>query len=227
MRRRDLVLSGLALAAFGAAEALRPRQRLTLLKGAEVKEAIPAQFADWEAENADLITPEQAGRLASSLYSELVSRNYYDTTTGAMVMLLAAYGDTQSDLLQLHRPESCYPAVGFALEMAQSVAFPLGGSAILPARRVIATLESRRENIVYWTRMGEELPRTGGEQREARLTNAVKGFVPDGILVRCSVLGETQESWKVLERFIPTMLHAVQPRFRPALIGTDLSRRIA
>lgn len=229
MRRRDLLLGALAVGALGGAEALRPRKRLLLLpKGGTIQGAIPEGFGDWQAQSAsDLVGPEQAGRLARSLYSETVSRVYTEAATGAAVMLLAAYGDTQSDLLQLHRPESCYPAVGFTLRSARSVELPLPGGAALPVRQVVAFTEQRTENIVYWTRMGETLPQTGGEQRIARLQNAVQGYIPDGILVRCSVLGESDEAFVVADRFIGAMLRATPRDRRPALVGTDLARRIA
>lgn len=227
IRRRDLLLSGLGLAAVGGAAALKPRKRLILLRNTTIEETIPRDFGGWAAQAAgDLVGPEQAGRLARSLYSELVSRVYYEAATGAGVMLLAAYGDTQSDLLQLHRPEICYPAVGFTLELARSADLPVGG-AILPVRQVIAAKEDRLESIVYWARMGEALPQTGQEQRMARLENAVHGDIPDGILVRCSTLGDPAAAFEILNRFITLMLHAVPPAKRPALVGNELARRIA
>lgn len=228
MNRRDLLIAGLSVGALGAAEAIRPRKRLVLLRDTTVEATIPQRFGSWESETVDnLVNPQLAGRLAKTLYSETVARVYYETTTGSAVMLLAAYGDTQSDLLQLHRPESCYPAVGFSLALAESVMLPLPGGAVLPARHVIATTQERSENIVYWTRMGNLLPQTGGEQRMARLENAVKGYVPDGILVRCSTVGESGPGFKLADRFVGEMLRAVAPAKRPPLVGDTLSRQIA
>lgn len=227
MRRRDLILAGLGIGAAVSAEALRPRKRLILLRNTTIEATIPERFGGWEAETAsDLVGPEQAGRLARSLYSETVARVYQEAATGAGVMVLAAYGDTQSDLLQLHRPESCYPAVGFTLRMARSVDLPLPGGARLPARQVIASTEQRTESIVYWTRMGEVLPQTGSQQRMARLENAIQGYVPDGILVRCSSVGDPDTAFKIMDRFVAAMLQAVPRDKRPALIGTDLAQRI-
>lgn len=226
LRRRDLVLAGLGVAALGTAEALRPRKRLVLLKNGTIAEAIPPQFGNWISNNADLVSPEQAGRLAKTLYSETVGRAYDNTADGSTVLILAAYGDTQSDLLQLHRPESCYPAVGYSLMMTQPTNVDIGG-AQLPGRRVIAKIDERVENIIYWTRLGERLPQSGGEQRDARLANSMDGFVADGILVRCSVVGESEGAFETLERFIPEMLSAVRNDLRPALVGTRLAQRVA
>lgn len=227
MRRRDIILGGLGVGAFATAEALRPRKRLVLLKGT-IEQTIPLAFAGWRSQTSDdLVSPAQAGKLAQSLYSETVSRVYSDGT-GPDVMVLAAYGDTQSDLLQLHRPESCYPAVGYALKLARSVEVPLPGGANLPARQVVAAMEGRTENITYWTRMGETLPRTGSEQRMARIQNAVHGFVPDGILMRCSVVSDDSDgAFRTLDRFVGDLLRATAKDRRPALIGSDLATRLA
>lgn len=226
IRRRDLLLGGLGLAAVGGAAALAPRNRLVLLRNTTIADTIPRAFGAWDAQTADdLVGPEQAGRLARSLYSELVSRVYHEASTGAGVMLLAAYGDTQSDLLQLHRPESCYPAVGFSLLSARSVNLQVGG-AMLPAREVVASKEGRTESIVYWARMGEALPQTGQEQRIARLKNAVHGDVPDGILVRCSSVGDPAAAFPIVTRFVSAMLTAVPTNKRPSLVGTQLAQLI-
>jgi EpsI family protein len=226
--RRDIVFGGAGLAALGAAEALRPRKRLVLLKvGGTIDSAIPKAFAGWQAQaSTGLVGPEMAGKLAKSLYSETVSRTYYNDATGASVMLLAAYGDTQSDLLQLHRPESCYPAVGFAIASTRAAELPLKPGTELPVRRVVAATEERNENIIYWTRLGERLPQSGGEQRQARLANAMQGYVADGILVRASTLGDSEQAFSILSEFLPQMLMATRKDLRPALIGTSLSQRL-
>jgi EpsI family protein len=226
IRRRDMILAGLGLSALGMAEALKPRRKVKLLKqGGTIEAALPRAFGDWVSYAADLVSPAQAGRLATSLYSETVGRAYQNEATGEEVFVLAAYGDTQSDLLQLHRPESCYPAVGYTVTLSQPTAVPLAGSSI-PGRRVIATIEDRAEHIIYWTRLGERLPQSAGDQRDARLLNAMDGFVADGILMRCSAMGKPKEAFATLERFIPEVLKATPKDLRPALVGTDLARRI-
>jgi EpsI family protein len=227
IRRREMILAGLGLSALGLAEALKPRNKMKLLKpGGTIEAALPSHFGTWVSQAADLVSPAQAGRLATSLYSETVGRAYLDEATGEEVFVLAAYGDTQSDLLQLHRPESCYPAVGFTVTLSQPTTVPLANLKI-PGRRVIATMEGRSENIIYWTRLGERLPQSAGDQRDARLLNAMDGFVADGILMRCSAMGDAPAAFARLERFIPELLKATPKDLRPALVGTDLARRIA
>lgn len=225
--RRALLLSALGVAAAAGAEALRPRKRLVLLRSGTLEDGIPKRVGRWSAETTDgLVSPEMAGKLASALYKEIVARTYFDDERGQGVMMLLAYGDTQSDLLQLHRPETCYPAVGFALESSQPVDLPIGQDARLPARRVVAVTQQRRENILYWTRMGETLPQSLTAQREARFENALHGFVADGVLARFSVLGDTDDAFEVLDAFIPQFLKLVPATLRPAIIGTTLARKL-
>ncbi len=227
LQRRDLILGGLALVGAGTAEALRPRTRLILLKSGTLATALPNTFGRWVAEGSTgLVSPEQAGRLARTLYSEIVERVYTNNDTGAQVMLLGAYGDTQSDLLQLHRPESCYPAVGFNIVSTQAANLPVGEGVGVPGRKLVARAEDRQENIAYWTRIGEFLPQSAGEQRKARFQNALRGYVADGILFRCSVLGESTTAFNVLDQFLPALITAVKRDKRPALIGTRLSKQI-
>lgn len=225
--RRQLLIAALGLGAAGAAEALRPRRKLKLLRSGTIAQTIPTKFGQWSAEDSSgLVSPEQAGQLARTLYSEIVERTYHSENGDAAVMLLAAYGDTQSDLLQLHRPESCYPAVGFTIMSSTAANLPLGGAALLPARRVVATTADRTENIFYWTRIGETLPQSAADQRGARLANAFHGYVGDGILMRCSAIGAPEPSFKVLNAFVPQMLEAVGRGQRPALIGSRLTQEM-
>ncbi|TAL29123.1 exosortase-associated protein EpsI, V-type [Phenylobacterium sp.] len=229
MNRRYLIFGALGVGALGAAEALRPRHKLRLLQsGVTIDKSLPESFGTWSSErSADYIGPELDGSLTRALYSEIVPRTYFDDETGDGVMLLAAYGDTQSDLLQLHRPESCYPAVGFNVRLSEPATVALGGGVMLPARKVIAYTKERTENIIYWTRLGEALPQSAGEQRQTRIDQSIEGIVPDGILVRLSALGDdSNESFKMLEKFVPQFLRSIPMARRKAFIGTKLSNAL-
>lgn len=224
--RRDLIIGGASIAAAGLAYYLKPRRRQNLLSGAKMGDILPIKFGDWSAESADgLVQPKSEKDLAAQLYSEMVGRIYTNATTGDQVMMLVAYGDTQSDLLQLHRPEACYPAVGFTLVESKASQVKLSSGVPLPVRKVIATAPGRQENIVYWARIGDYLPASANEQRTVRLRTAMEGYVPDGALVRFSAVGtDAGQAFAVIDRFIPALLDAVAAKQRKALVGTVLSK---
>src|SRR5262249_10357279 len=123
--------------------------------------------------------------------------------------------------------ESCYPAVGFTLVSSRPTQLAVRNGAAIPAREVVAVAEERRENILYWTRIGERLPQSANQQRQARFQNAAEGFVADGILFRCSAGGESEACFRILSQFVPALLTATPAIVRPALVGTRISRQIA
>jgi EpsI family protein len=227
--RRDIILGGASLAAAGLAYALKPHQRRSLLSNQKMAKIVPTTFGSWVSEDDEgLVKPETEGKLAARLYSEIVQRIYRNTATGEEIMMLIAFGDTQSDLLQLHRPESCYPAVGFELLSTKRAAVALAPAVLLPGRRVIAAKGERVENIFYWTRLGEHLPASAGDQREARLLTAMQGYIPDGGLFRFSVLGRAPAvAFGVIDGLVSDLVRSVAPANRPALVTTALARRLA
>lgn len=226
--RRDLLVGVACLAAAGSAEALIPRRQLSLLGKSKMEKIVPVRVGSWTSEVTDgLVKPKTEGKLAASLYSEMVGRDYRDDVSGMTIMMLIAYGDTQSDLLQLHRPENCYPALGFTLRSTARADIKLAGGGLLPVRHVVADAGERHENITYWTRMGEYLPASQGEQRADRLKNAMAGVVPDGVLVRFSMLGEEPaQAFATMDAFIANLVAAVPAANRKALVGTDLAKRM-
>ena len=227
--RRDIILGAAALAAAGLTYELKPRKRVTLLGKEKMAAIVPTAFGSWTAQNDDnQVKPETEGKLAARLYSEMVERAYEDSATSDSVMMLIAYGDTQSDLLQLHRPESCYPAVGFSLLSSHAGQLPVTPGAAIPGRRVVAQKSDRRENIFYWTRLGEFLPTGSGDQRKARLLTAMQGYIPDGGLFRFSIVAQDSDlAFKTLDRFVREMVLAVPQKERRALVATDLANKLA
>lgn len=226
--RRDLIIGGACVLAAGAAAALKPRNEVPLLKNAKLADVVPAAFQGWSSEEAgDPYAVNGEGTLSAKLYNELVTRRYLNTAGDVQIMALFAYGGRQSDELQLHRPEVCYPAFGYNLVKNEALTLVLGGAAQVPARRLSATAEGRSESIIYWSRMGEEIPRDGSEQRKARLEIAMQGIIPDGLLCRFSVAGGFPEyDWKAIEGFVSELVVAIQPNMRKVLIGTERADRI-
>ena len=227
--RRDLILGLAAVAAAGAAYQLTPRKKVLLLEHAKMADIVPVAFGSWSAAaDPNLVTPDTTGKLAALLYSELVSRVYTNEQTGHEVMMLIAYGDTQSDLLQLHRPESCYPAVGYNLKLTAPASIRLADAAVLPGRKVVAVKGDRQENIVYWARLGEFLPDSSRAQKVDRLRTAIKGYIPDGALFRFSdVCNDTDGSIDRLESFIRELVTAIPPGKRRAMLGTQLANSMS
>jgi len=226
--RRDLLVGAACAAGLGLSEWLRPRRRVSLLGDASLSALVPLRFGDWMGENSTgLVTADAEDGLAARLYDQLLERVYWSQASGVAVMLLIAHGNSQDDELQLHRPESCYPAFGFSLSRDMPIALAIPGGEI-PARRLVATSVDRQENIVYWTRLGEYLPASASQQRMDRLRTAMSRTIYDGVLVRCSVLGlDSNAAFSVLTGFVPALLDAVPSVRRAALVGTELARRSA
>lgn len=228
--RRQLLFAAGCTAALGAAEALRPRETLVQLPaGQKLARIVPGSFGAWRlGQGGDIVLPQTPGSLASRLYSDRLARSYRRTVPNFEdVMLLIAYGAAQSDVLQLHRPEVCYPAVGFSIAMRRLFALPLAPGVMMPAVMLTAVAGDRTEDIIYWTRLGEALPQTSGAQRSARLSNAMHGFVGDGVLVRASATRlDDRPLFPAIADFLQSMARGMQPLGRPALIGTALARSL-
>ena len=142
--------------------------------------------------------------------------------------MLLAHGQNNTDSLQLHRPESCYPAFGFELSNGKAIQIPLASGVTVPARRLVADAPDRRESIVYWSRLGEYLPTSAGEQRRDRLRTAMGGYIPDGLLARFSAIGEDPApTLALVQSFIPKLIQAVPPKGRDALIGSTRAKALA
>lgn len=227
--RRDFIIGGACVAAAAGAEVLRPHKRVSLLnEGQKLEDAIPKAFGKWKARDSEgIVAPQSEDSLAAKLYNQSVSRMYEDPDSN-VVMLLIAYGNTQSDTLQLHRPEVCYPAFGFAIVENSATQIPIGRGATLPGRNLVASVPGRDERITYWTRVGEFLPTSNSEQREMRFRTSLAGIIPDGVLVRVSnMLPEDETGFPLNARFVAELLQAVQPAVRPALITTGKAQAIA
>jgi EpsI family protein len=225
MRRRELLMGSACLASAGAAFALTPRHRLSRLGDARLDQITPRRIGEWSSRDvAGLAPPSTADSLVAELYDELVERVYRHASTGAEIMMLLAHGVSQTNDLQLHRPEACYPAFGFKLSHNQSRALSIATGVLLPARRLVASGPGQSECVVYWTRIGDFLPTSGGAERMARLQSAMRGFVCDGVLARFSMEDhDTERAFALLERFIPDFLEAVSASARPAFIGSPLA----
>lgn len=219
--RREFIFGGLALGALATAEFLRPRIAMDLVGSEDVNDIVPENLGPWQSvKDASLVQPVREGSLVDELYDGLLTRRYVNQTNGAQIMLLIAHGRSQTDALQLHRPEACYPAVGIPIASKQDTVLPLAQKQI-PAVALTAQSPSRTEDIIYWTRMGEQFPQSASIQRSEKLKLALRGLIPDGMLVRISQIRVGEEAdFDTLRDFAAIMVNTIKPEQRAALIGT-------
>ena len=217
LSRRQTLIGGAFLAAAAAGAALKPRQSQNLLGSARLDDLVPTSFAGWQFNTASGLVLPPADQLRDAIYSQLLTRTYVRAGS-APVMLLIAYSGAQDGTIQIHRPEICYPASGYRLTSVRPHAVPLGAGRSIPGREIVAETESRREQLIYWTRLGSRFPTRWIEQRMAVTQENFAGIVPDGVLVRVSSVWNGN-AFPLLDGFADDLVRSVSPRMRQVLLG--------
>ncbi len=215
--RRSAMVGGLLALAGGGALALTPRRREVTLAG-KLVDALPHRVGGWSEVPADgVIVPEETD--PGDYYDQVVARSFH--ATGAPeIMMLAAYGAAQRGLIRVHRPEVCYASAGFGLHGAHGQAVPLGAGHAIPGRTFTAERDGRREQVLFWTRVGDSLTLDSRLQKVAMLRRGLQGVIPDGLLVRLSVVGmEPAAAVRVLTAFGGSLVAAATPAARVLLVG--------
>lgn len=198
----------------------RPRVPQKTLEG-----MIPNQVGRFAFETSSGFVLPPSDALSDRLYDSLITRAYL-SPQGEVAMFLIAYNNRQDGVLQIHRPEVCYPAGGFTLSPVQPIDIALPSGAELPAQIFSATGEQRNEVVTYWTRVGDKFPRKWSDQRLAVAQDNLRGYIPDGALVRLSTIAnDTASVTPMLEGFVSDFFKASPPRLRNLLFNTPLSAR--
>jgi EpsI family protein len=190
--RREFLVGGALVATAALCAAAAPRRTAPLGQGQSLDKLIPDKVGPWTASTYDPILIPQGDTGEGTTYDKVVSR-YYVSPTQAPVMFLIAYGAEQAGETQVHRPEACYPAAGFSLRDRPDVVLHVPGGDIT-ARSLTAVATGRTDQILYWTRIGNEFPMTSFDQRMSVLRQTLAGSIPDGVLVRISVESEDPQS---------------------------------
>jgi EpsI family protein len=215
--RRELLIGVGCLAASGAALALKPRHQIEFLGGDKIEALVPKRFGEWSfVASSGLVLPPQ-DQLQDKLYTQLLTRTYANPA-GAEMMLLIAYNASQDGVLQVHRPEVCYPASGYRLTSIAEHEVPLAANLTIPSRYIVAETGLRREEIVYWTRLGSYFPKRWSDQRWAVFLQNLHGEIPDGLLVRISSAAPGLGAGP-LDAFARDLYAGVGPRMRRVLVG--------
>lgn len=214
--RRETLIGGAFLAAAVAGLALKPRQAENLLGTAKLDALVPPRIGAWQFNTASGLVLPPADQLRDAIYSQLLTRTYV-REGAAPIMLLIAYSGSQDGTIQIHRPEVCYPASGFRLTRNDPHQVPFATGSV-PARAIVAETDSRREQLVYWTRLGDHFPTRWIEQRLAVTAENFAGIIPDGVLVRISSIGDGNQ-FPAIDAFARALVAGVGPQMRQVLLG--------
>lgn len=219
--RRQVVVGGALVAAVAAGYAFQPTKVERLLGNAKLNDLVPKNFAGWKYQAASgLVLPPQ-DQLRDKIYSQLLTR-VYSRDDGASIMLLIAYSGTQDGTIQVHRPETCYPASGFHLSTIAQHLVPVAAGVTIPSRYIVADADLRHEQLVYWTRLGGHFPTQWSEQKTAVIAENFAGIIPDGVLVRVSSV-VSGDATAMFDGFVRDLYGAVGTRMKQVLVGTALS----
>ena len=219
--KRSIVLMVLMCCAALGAFALKPTKLLSdILPKMDLEVAIPAEFGQWrqDTRSSVVIANPQQVELLSKIYNQTLARTYTDSG-GYRVMLSIAYGGDQSDALQLHRPEVCYPAQGFQLEASSSAVINVGAASV-PVVRINTRQGSRLEKVTYWTLVGDQIVDSGFQKKLIEMAYGADGLIPDGILFRVSSIDDDADNaYRRQEGFVQTLMANVDPALHVRFVG--------
>jgi EpsI family protein len=190
--RRRFLIGGALAAGSVAAFARKPSQSVDILGTRKLEALVPKRIGSWTfLTSSGLVVPTEDA-LSDTLYSQLLTRVY---TNGdeSPVMLLVAQSAGQTGVLQVHRPEYCYPATGFELSPIVPVPLPAGNRSI-QVNNLTASQPGRVEQIVYWTRVGNNMPLSWADQRLVVAMDNLKGLIPDAVLTRISTIDSNRDA---------------------------------
>lgn len=216
---RRKVLLGLLFGSAAAIAAWRqPRQRLDYLGKEKLEQLVPKTIGPWKfvAASGLVIPPED--QLSRTLYSQLLTRVYSDGENSP-VMLLVAQAAGQTGILQVHRPETCYPASGYEISPVTQHEIQLGSTG-LRTNMLSATNEGVTEHIIYWTRVGDRIPTSWKQQKLDVAEENLRGIIPDAVLVRISTVNNDEAAARaILDTFTRSLIGAVPSDRRSVLIA--------
>ena len=222
--RRGALLGGAMLLTAAVTWARLPRHRIIAVEHSNVDSVIPLRAAGWVATpNGDIVLPPEDEQKAASAYQDQVMRNYVHTDGSSPIMFLLAYDRTQSGMLMVHRPESCYPGSGFIITDDQPIIIPLSSDMAIRGRFLSTQRDARIEQVLYWTRLGDEFPNSWDEERRFLAEQNLQGLAPDGALFRVSMIDPDAEGAKVQLIRFAAALYAASGRDGRALLSGPAS----
>lgn len=210
-----LACSALMVLSALVGEAMRPSNRLSEQKARVVlAEQVPEAFGEWRLDKsmAPVLPDPGLQAMLDELYSQTLARTYINAK-GQRIMLSIAYGSDQgNEATAVHRPEFCYSAQGFRVEVLGKESIRLGETQVPVARLVARMGQQRIEPITYWVTLDEVATLPGLGRKLQQISYGLRGQIPDGMLVRVSSISpSTADSFALQQRFLD-QLYAVVPR---------------
>lgn len=216
--RRHAIIGGVLLGAAAIAGARQPELRYPAVDADKFRSWIPEQFAGWQNSGIGDVVMPPPDSLSDRLYDNLVARTYIKPD-GEQMMVLLAYNNIQDGMLQVHRPEVCYPVGGYTLTNTRPTELELGNTAI-PSSYFTATSEDRTEHVLYFTRLGSRFPRTWAQQRAVVVESNLRGYIPDGMMLRVSsVSRDASQAFDDMRRFAQQFFQASSTPLQKLLAG--------
>jgi len=215
--RRKFLIGVLFASAAGIAAWRQPHIRLDYLGPHKLDNLVPKSIGPWNFVAASGLVVPPDDQLLRAIYSQLLTRVYWDGHNPP-VMLLIAQSGSQTGFLQIHRPETCYTAGGYQISGVTPHPMQLGPTTV-PAVTLDASSGGPTEHVVYWTRIGKKMPTSWKEQKLAVAEQNLEGIVPDAILVRLSCVSDDRDAALAsIDKFTRTMLDLIPPNMRSVFI---------
>jgi EpsI family protein len=219
IHRRNVTLGigGFLAGIYATGNAMRPDTEYAKLDGHTLESLMPARIGDWSILpqgllQVDLTAVERGGDPTKGprpTYDEILSRSYKNLG-GDVVMLSLAYGRKQSQELRIHRPELCYAAQGFSVKELGLAKITTNRGVQVPVKRLMTENRGRLEPVSYWIRIGDTITTNPWQTRGEVLRQGLQGVVPDGILVRASMIipdaTKADEAFAKQERFLTELM---------------------
>lgn len=216
--RRKVLVGLLFCSAAGVAAWRQPTKHLDYLGKAKLEDVVPKTIGKWKFVAASGLVVPPEDQLSKAIYSQMLTRVYFDGENPP-IMLLVAQSGSQTGVLQIHRPEFCYTAGGYRLSPAPPQQIPIGPK-VLTTTSLDATAEGRTEHIAYWTRVGDRMPLSWKGQRWAVAEQNLRGIIPDAILIRISSVNpDAGAARAAIEGFTRAMVESVAPNWRSVFVA--------
>lgn len=227
--KKNMAISATLISAFLVSVVMAPTKRIAdVFPKIDLETMIPKQFGEWRIDDtvAPVITSPDIQANLNLIYNQTLNRSYINER-GDRLMLAIAYGGDQSDSMQVHKPEVCYPAQGFQI-IRQKDGMLDSGFGVFPVRWLVAQQGQRIEPVTYWIKIGDSVVSNGVQWKLKQLAYGLTGRVPDGMLFRVSSISANENSsFEIHQSFIRSILESLPKELRTRLIGgADLMKKI-